>query len=482
MNLDQYNGKAERFDDFMGHSVPEEPQGPPSQFDGLSTSKPVKESIQSITDIERVLMQKPTQENVALMFRGRMDGKLLFAHSHGKWYEWDGTRWKREETQKALNFARDISRYANVEGKSSLATASFYSGVETICRADRAFAIQGSEFDSDNYLLGTPDGTIDLRTNTLRSPKQDDLITMQTSISPKNEHAYVFINFLDDITCGDAELKDFLQVALGSCLSGAVENHWILFWTGNGRNGKNTLGDLVEKILGDYSKKVSSDLLIVRQGFGAHPTEIADLQGVRLAVSSEVNDSDHWNEARVNELTGDYELSARFMRADFFRFKRTHKHLVYGNHRPQIRNLTAAVKSRFKIVPFKASFVGREDPLMPEKLWGEAGFVLAWLLEGHRRWVELGRKLPPCRAVEDESEDFFASQSTIEAWIDECLVRCSDEEETKAKLLYDSYRDWKSERGEQPQSMVRWAESMSKKFSKVKKSTIFYRGVWIKHA
>ena len=78
-------------------------------------------------------------------------------------------------------------------------------------------------------------------------------------------------------------------------------------------------------VIGDYGRKIPASTLMAKS-YEAHPTEIANLQGARLAVSSEVADGDHWNEARINELTGDEVLSARYMRGDFFSFSRTHKH------------------------------------------------------------------------------------------------------------------------------------------------------------
>lgn len=437
-----------------------------------------------LDDIDAALLQRPTQDNVALVFRRQFEGLLLYAHSHGTWYEWDGTRWACEETEKAFNYARELARRMNIEGKSSLGSAAFCKGVEQFARADRAFAVGGSEFDADNFLLNTPAGTIDLRTKTMRPHDQGDRITKSTAVSPTETGGERFLQFLHEITDGDASLATFLQVSLGACLSGAVESHWMLFWTGTGRNGKNTLGDLVMYIMGDYAKKIPSSTLMAKS-YEGHPTEIANLQGARLAVSSEVADGDHWSEARINELTGDETLSARFMRGDFFDFRRTHKHLIFGNHRPQLRTTTDALKSRIKIVPFRQSFKGREDPTLPTRLREEAGFVLHWLLQGHATWVASGRKLPLCAVVEEENEDYFTAQSTVEAWISERVITTRGDDRAarqwpRAGDLFHDYRCWKEARGEQPVSQTRWGETMAKSFKKCTANGIRYVGVVLK--
>jgi hypothetical protein len=59
-----------------------------------------------------------------------------------------------------------------------------------------------------------------------------------------------------EITRGDSALVDYLQRALGACLSGAPNDHWLMFWYGAGSNGKNTLGQLVMAVMGDYAKKI----------------------------------------------------------------------------------------------------------------------------------------------------------------------------------------------------------------------------------
>lgn len=437
----------------------------------------------SLQGIEMSLLQLGTQDSVAQIFARQMDGKMLYNHARRKWLEWDGTRWQIEAMEKALNFARDLARSVNYEGSRSMGSASFCAGVEQLAKADPVLSVKGTEFDRDNYLLNTPGGTFDLRTNTLRPHNPVDHISMRTAVTPSPEGGAVFDKFLGEITMGDRELSEYLQVSLGACLSGAVESHWMLFWIGGGRNGKNTLGDLVQDAMGDYARKVPTSTLMAKTHEG-HPTEIANLFGVRLALSSEINDGEHWHEARINEVTGDSTLSARFMKNDFFTFQRTHKHLIYGNHRPQLRGVGSAITSRIKIVPFKASFLGREDGDLPRRLRENLGFVLAWLIEGHSKWLAAGKRLPPCQAVEAESADYFAAQSTPEMWLAERVQILAPDARPasqchKSSDLYRDYANWKKDRGENPMSQTRWAETMQKKFQKEASNGVRYRGLML---
>lgn len=435
-----------------------------------------------LTREDRALLNVGTQDAIALLFRKQMAGKMLYDHTRGQWLEWDGTRWKSDRTRKAYNFIRDISANENHEHKAAMASASFCEGVEKHLKNDPTFARTRDEFDRDNYLLNTPAGAIDLRTGTIRAHDPADMLTLCTTAAASERGGEEFRKFLSEITQGDAGLSEFLKVSLGACLSGAVENHWMLFWIGNGRNGKNTLGDLVQDAMGDYAKKVAASTLMAKS-FESHPTEIANLQGVRLATSSEVNDSDHWDEARINEVTGDARLSGRFMRCDHFEFERTHKHLIYGNYKPQLRSVSDGIRSRIKIVPFNASFKGREDANLPSRLRKNLGFVLSWLIEGHRQWIANNKQLPICPTVEAESEQYFEGQATPQRWLGE---RCElvpidgrpDIHLPKVNDLYRDYKAWKETRGEKAVSQARWAEAAMRGFDKVRSMKgQHYRGV-----
>lgn len=431
-------------------------------------------------DIVDVLAQRATQDSVALAFRHSFAGRMKFAASRKRWYAWDGRRWQVDPTDLAFDFARACARRSNRDGKAAIASAAFASGVEQFARADRAFAVRGDEFDRDNYHLNTPAGTLDLSTGAWGQHNPDDAITRLTNVDPISTGGATFERFLREITLDDPSLAEFLQVAFGACLSGAIEGHWLLFLSGRGRNGKNTLGELITYAVGEYARKIPSHVLMAKQHEG-HPTEIAQLQGVRIAFASEVNDGSHWHESRINELTGDETLSARFMGGDFFEFRRTFKLVIYGNHQPQLRTVTDALRSRIKIVPFRASFVGREDATLPARLREEAGYVLHWLIEGHAKWLAAGRKLPVCAAVDEASREYFASQSTVELWIEERVERLHDDRRKvldlpRASSLYSDYSRWKRDRGEMPIGMVRFSDALSVLFERVKSSGVRYRG------
>lgn len=435
-----------------------------------------------LSAVHRAATQNVTEDNVAVVCEDVFKEKFRYCPQRSKWLEFVSTHFQEEETGLVRNQIRELVREINTSSRATAARASFISGVEILMKSSRIFAVHGSRFDQDNFLLNTPGGTYNLRNPFDLKPHDPlDLITHITRVNPSEANGGLFHKFLDQITVNDKELQEFLQVSLGAMLSGAIEDHWIMFWVGSGRNGKNVLGDLIQKVLGTYAKKVPSATLLSTNS-ETHPTTLANLQGIRVAISSEIPEGSFMNEALVKELTGDTTISARKMRQDFFEFKRTHKHLVYGNTRPQIRSIDQGMQSRLRIVPFKACFAGKEDTSLPEKLWSEAPYVLNWLMGGHQKWLDKQKKLGTCAAAEAATSDYFASQSTPDLWLEECCQIVVDKGETgrfwnTSNELYESYSEWKRERGEKPMSHTRWGEFMAAKFERRKSNGTRYTGV-----
>jgi len=427
-------------------------------------------------------------------FAERYADSLRYVTKLKRWYVWDGMRWKEdtkgEAKLAAKAFCDEIAalvregmpgededptrRRAIVQAARYFESAHMVGAVLDLANCEPALVLDVEMLDRDDLLFNTPVGTVDLRTGAVRPHQRADYITKLAAASPVDEPRPVFAKFLNEVTCGDQDLAGYLQVALGACLSGAICDHWLMFWHGQGRNGKNTLGDLVLALEGDYAKAVPTQTLMADERGNRHPTEIANLRGLRLAVSSEVSDGQYWDEAKLKSLTGDAMLTGRFMRADFIEFPRTHKHLVYGNHRPMLRITDRAMAERLHLVPFNATFtaeLGNLDVDMPKKLLGESGGILQWLIEGHKRWLEAGT-LRRCAAVKLATDEYFASQSTLDMWLKERWKRVDADERSakqwpKAGDLYMDYVTWKKDRNEFALSQTRWGEQMGQRFKRV---------------
>lgn len=436
------------------------------------------------------VIANPTQDRVARLIESLHATDLMHVTGIG-WYHWSKKSWKPDDTGLIVEFVRRMARRVNPRSKPAISSYNFADGVRKFLQSSPVFNVPVSELDADHYLLGTSAGIVDLRSGLIREARPEDRITHSTCVAPADNwrEAKHFLGFLDSVTCGDAELAIYLQKSLGATLCGAVEDHWLLFWMGPGRNGKNTLGDLVLWIMGDYGVVLPSEVLM-QQKNEMHSTDLVRLRGARLAVSSEVSEGAFWHESKIKSLTGDSVIAARLMHKDGITFARSHKHLIYGNHRPQIRSVDRAIQARVHIVPFMADYSpesGNCDPEMPAKLKLDAPYILRWLIEGCLLWQADNKVLKKCLAVQQETDSYFEEQATIDLWIEEHLDPDPGDLDrpihlwSQAAHLYQDYKSWKENRGEYPKGQTSWGNEMSSRFTKKKHNTGFrYIGATLK--
>jgi putative DNA primase/helicase len=420
---------------------------------------------------------------------------LQFVAEHGAGLRWTpgmdwmrdaGSHWRPDDELNRFDAARRVCRAAALRAEQRteqkrLASAGTVSAVLKMAQSDRRIVLSADAWDADPMVLNTPAGIVDLRSGATRARRADDYCTQVAAVAPDpTTSAPAWARFLSDVFQGDDETIAFVQRALGYCLTGDRREQKILFLHGVGANGKSTLIDMVSWLLGTYGLKLPASALMQTKA-ERHPTELAQLRGRRLAVSSELEEGQFWAEARIKELTGDELLTARFMRQDFFEFRQTHKHLIAGNFKPRLRGGDPALARRFVLVPFRATFEGsRRDPLLPLKLRAEAPAVLAWMIAGAASWHDMGLAIP--ESIRGASAEYMAAHDDVGLWLDECCNVGPDYAEG-AGDLYAAFRLWKQDRGEHAPSQTTWGERMAivPRVTKAKSDGRFkYRGVALK--
>lgn len=279
-----------------------------------------------------------------------------------------------------------------------------------------------SEFDADPWVLNTPNGIVDLRNDGAVKPCVPE--AMQTRVTRAEFHPMAdspeWSAFLETITCGDNELRDWLQRAIGMTLIGAQLDHIFLFCFGGGANGKGTFLNAILHALGDYGMTLPPNLLIEKKAEN-HPTELADLEGRRMAVGSEVPKSMAWDEVRIKELTGGDRIRARRMRQDFVEFAPSHTFWVSGNDKPRIKGTDNGIWRRMRLVPFAANVAPEDiDTDLPARLAQQSPAILAWAVDGCRMYLSQG--LGWCAAVKDATEAYQRDEDIFGAFLDDCCI------------------------------------------------------------
>ena len=245
-----------------------------------------------------ILKSAPVSEHqIALGFTDKYRDTMRYCPAWGRWVEWDGQRWRPDTLARAFHYTRTLAGEA---GKAKdTRKASFARGVESFCRADPAHAVEASYWDADPWKLGTPGGTVDLKTGRVLAADPGHKITKLTAVGPgESGECPRWLRFLDESTGSDHQLVGFLKRWAGYSLTGSVQEHALVFVYGPGGTGKSVFLSVLSGVLGDYATSAGMDLLTASK-YSEHPTEIAVLAGARLVTASETDEGRSWSEARV---------------------------------------------------------------------------------------------------------------------------------------------------------------------------------------
>ena len=398
-----------------------------------------------------------SEDAIALEFTRQNRETLRFDHNIGKWYQWQFTRWVVTDIPVAFHFAREIGRRLGA-GKKATCKASVAGGAERFARADPAHAVVSEVWDADPWLLGTPTGTLDLRTGRMHAARRDENITKNTGCGPENKPAELWAHFLNDATRGDVAMQVYLQRIAGYCLTGLTVEHALFFIYGPGGNGKSVFLNILVHILGDYAMSAPMDTFTSSK-FSSHPTELAMLKGARLVTASETEEGRAWAEARLKQLTGGDPISARFMRQDFFTYQPHFKLLFAGNHQPSLHSVDPAMQRRFNMMPFVHK-PSQPDHMLEEKLKAEAPRILAWALQGCLDWQKHGLARPESVVV--ATNDYFLNQDVMGQWLEEsCEVGPAFWDQPVP--LFHSWTEYAKRAGELPGTAKTFRIALEKK-------------------
>jgi putative DNA primase/helicase len=424
--------------------------------------KKPKESGRSKADND-IVTEDGTAQRFAELYRNR----LRYCHSTGSWYVWSGSNWQPNRTGIAFQWARDLARELAITqpDKTRYVTSktSFAGGVERFARSDVVFAVTMDAWDQNPFLLGTPDGTVDLHTGQLRASDPEEGITKLTAVGPGQQaQCPRWIAFLNEAANGDAELVRLLQQWCGYALTGDTREQSLMFVHGPGGNGKSVFLNVLTGILKDYATTAAMDTLTASK-WDKHTTDLAMLRGARLVTASETEEGRAWAEARLKQMTGGDLISARFMRQDFFTFRPNFKLTIVGNHKPALKNVDEAMRRRLRIVPFIHK-PAKPDRQLEERLKAEWPGILRWMIEGCLDWQANGLTNP--KSVAEATETYFTEQDTFSQWLEECSCDPSNPRtifKTAQSALFGSWKVFAINAGEDPGDAKAFKQHMQRK-------------------
>ena len=442
------------------------------------------------------------EEGDARLYAHLFRGKCVYDHTEGMWYEWQEHHWERDECKHALLLASGPLASVYLDTSAHLAeeaaqaekrldpdllqrskgddphaqhyqwlkdtTGALIGRAKALKKLKRAQAIltyaqaylriTSKEWDTHPWLLACRNGVLDLQTGELQPGKPDDYLKIAVPTewdgldTPDPRFEQFLQELFQDKPAQEGEaLIAFLQRLLGYGITGSTTHHvFSILYGEEGRNGKDTLLDLLKEVLGPLVGAVSNDLFVAQDKFrasGAPTPHLCDLQGKRLVWGSETRQGDKLNIAQIKLLTGGGDISTRQLHGRQYSFTPTHKLLLMTNYKPHADARDQAFWSRACLIEFGIRFVAhpqapnerQADPQLKEKLKQECSGILAWLVRGCLAWQQQGLAIPPF--IQLATEKYRDEEDRILQFLNECCLM-RPEVSVKASTLYEAYKSW----------------------------------------
>lgn len=311
--------------------------------------------------------------------------------------------------------------------------------------------ITSHKLNTDDMLLNTPTGIVDLTTGKLYPHDSKYLFTQCTGAEYRQGyHNEIVDQFLIDVLPDDEDREAFLLFG-GYSLTGSTKEEKALLLTGGGRNGKGSCTKSILQALGNKDNgfavpfKIDSILqsTYTKDGDAASP-EFAKLQHKRCAISEEIPKGRKLNEALFKQLTGGDPLSARRLRCDPFVIEPKFKMILSGNYLPELDNShDIGLRERLLIVPFTQSFTGDKcNPnlknllLSPECQCALLSLFVKYCL----KWQKSG--LLVSKNMANFKQSYLDENDTVGNFIDECCNYDDNKFITRTAFLR-RIRSWK---------------------------------------
>jgi P4 family phage/plasmid primase-like protien len=321
-------------------------------------------------------------------------------------------------------------------------------------------------------LIGFDNGIYDLNKSIFRAGLPSDYVSLSTGYSlpvdVKNlpvdlEEITDLVNSMDGYQELNDALDDFLTKVfpiagvreytlrfLASCLSGEIREEKFYFWTGSGGNGKSKLVELIDFVLGDYSRSMDVSFLTTKRGSSSSASpELENIKSARFVYMSEPEKSDIVYVGKLKQMTGGDKMTTRALFRGTTQFKPQFKIVLMCNDLPQLGGNDGGIWRRIEVVKYLAIFTDNERSVNHDRYQYLADnqltakleqWKLVFIVKLLQKYIEYDKEgTRPPDEVKDETKQYKTSNDIIANWVDDRIGEC--EEFSTFDELYD---DWES--------------------------------------
>jgi len=314
------------------------------------------------------------------------------------------------------------------------------------------------KLNKNPYLIGFRNGVYDTRTHSFREGSPEDYISLQMAVEYKRfEDDSIELNRIKDFITKvfpDKSVREYFIDTSSDVFVGGNHSKIVQVWSGEGDNAKSITQILFEKMLGQYSVKLPTALIVGKrtQSSAACPELVRAGNGVRFAVLQEPDQKDVINIGILKELSGNDTFFARGLFKEGGEITPMFKLVLICNEPPQLPYGDKAVWNRIRLIPFESTFCDDapetfdeqmqekrfpKDRSFQDKIPGMVEAFAYYLLE-HRKHMK--RKPEPPK-VKMATESYRKKNDIYRQFIEEVTI---DDESKSLSLLemYGAFKDW----------------------------------------
>ncbi len=282
----------------------------------------------------------------------------------------------------------------------------------------------------------------------------------------------IFIEWLSKICLDRVETMEALLDVMAYSIWPGYEDHSLIFFVGDGSNGKSTLIHVMEAIVGH--KNFSS---VNIQQLTSNRFAPAALEGKLVNLSEESSgselDIEQLNILKNLSSGGDSHIERKGQ--DGYSFKNRAKLIFSANKIPKFRDNGEAVKRRLLVIPFDYKIVDR-DSRVESDLISDAPKIMSMLVRRAKENVAKNGRFVLNRGgmfSEKAQANFLTSGNNVKEWAEERIESSSDfsdDDFIRTSEAYNNYKLWCDETGQ------KYTEPL-KRFSNFIRDHVLTKGV-----
>ena len=373
-------------------------------------------------------------------------------HSQGEFYRWTGTYYlpaSEDELKATLYPFLGKAKRRATNGRlapfkpTKSKVANVLDGLKAVVHLPRATPptwLGELTAPPPRELLACTNGLLHLPSGELlpHDPRFFALNALDYAYEPDAPPPTPWLVFLDQLWPGDQESVETLQELFGYLLTDDTSQQKIFLLVGPRRGGKGTIARVLTASVG-IENVCAPTLASLTQNFGLWP-----LIGKRLALVSDARLGRRTDQQTLTErllsISGEDAITVDRKHKEFWTGKLPTRFTILTNELPRMDDTSGALASRFIVLLLTKSWLGKEDPLLTDKLLVHRPGILRWARAGWLRLQQRGHFIQP-NSAEAAVQDLHDLGSPVSEFVRE---RCEigPQFQVPRDDLYRAWEEW----------------------------------------